>query len=72
MNAPLRRIVQLILGAWSNLSKEFVMKSFKSCALNSSLYGSKDALIHFFKENSACLSGANKLKEALQIYSDND
>ena len=42
------------------------MKSFKCCALNLLLDGSEDALIHCFKENSACSSCAKKLKEALQ------
>ena len=30
----------------------------------------KDALIHCFKENSACWNSSNKLKEALQIFCD--
>ena len=46
------------------------MKSFKCCALNLSLESSKDALIHCFKENSACSSGAKKLKEALKSLHD--
>ena len=71
MKAPPRRIiVQWILDAWGNLSKELIMKSFKCCALNLSLDGSEDALIHCFKENSTCSSGAKKLKEALQSLHD--
>ena len=71
MKAPPRRIiVQWILDAWGNLSKELIMKSFKCCALNLSLDSSEDALIHCFKENSACSSGAKKLKEALQNLHD--
>ena len=71
MKAPPRRIiVQWILDAWGNLSRELIMKSCKWCALNLSLDGSKDALIHCFKKNSACSSGAKKLKEALQSLHD--
>ena len=62
--------MQWILDAWGNLSKELIMKSFKCCALNLSLDGSEDALIHCFKENSTCSSGAKKLKEALQSLHD--
>ena len=46
------------------------MKSLKRCALNLSLDSSEGALIHCFKENSACSSGAKKLKEALQSLHD--
>ena len=67
---PSRIIVQWILDAWGNLSKELIMKSFKCCALNLPLDGSKDALIHCFKENPACSSGAKQLKEALQSLHD--
>ena len=71
MKAPPRRIiVQWILDAWGNLSKELIMKLFKFCALNLSLDGCEDALIHCFKENSACSNGAKKLKEALQSLHD--
>ena len=67
---PRRVIVQWILDAWGNLSKELIMKLFKCCALNLSLDDSKDALIHCFKENFACSSGAKQLKEALQSLHD--
>ena len=67
MKAPPRRIiVQCILDAWGNLSKKLIMKLFKYSSLNLSLHGSEEVLIHCFKENSACSTGAKKLKEALQ------
>ena len=68
--SPRRIIVQWILDVWGNLSKEFIMKSFKCCALNLLVDGSENAFIHCFKENSACSSGAKKLKEALQNLHD--
>lgn len=55
----------MILDVWKEFimkSKKLIMKSFKNCALNLLLGGSKDALIHCFTENSACLSAANRLK----------
>ena len=71
IKAPPRKIiVQWILDSWGNLSKELIMKSFKCCALNLSLDGSEDTLTHCFKENSACSSGAKKLKEALKSLHD--
>ena len=45
------------------------MKSFKSCGLNLLLDSRKDALIHCFKGNYVCSSGANKVK-VLQIICD--
>ena len=49
---------------------ELIMKSFKCCALNLSLGRREDALIHCFRENSACSIGAKKLKVALQSLHD--
>lgn len=46
------------------------MKLLKHCTQMLSFGCSEDALIHCFKEKSACSSGATKLKEALQILPD--
>ena len=63
LKAPLRRKkVEWVLDSWSNLSKELIKKSFKGYALNLFIYDSEDELIHCFKENTACSSGAEKLK----------
>ena len=67
---PSRKIVEWILDSWSNLSKELIRKSFKSCALNLSIDGSEDELIHCFKENTASSSGAERQTEALQVIYD--
>ena len=71
MNAPPRRkIVEWILEAWEKLSKDLIIKSFKTSALNLATDGSEDEFIHCFKKEEACPNGADRLKEALQVLLD--
>lgn len=60
----------MILDVWINLLEGLIMKLLKHCTQMLSFGCSEDALIHCFKEKSACSSGATKLKEALQILPD--
>ena len=63
MKAPPRRvIVEWILEAWNSLSNDVIKSSFKRCGLNTSVDGSEDHLIHCFKDNQTCSTGAERLK----------
>ena len=64
---PRRKIVEWVIEAWGKLSEELIIHSFKTCALNLAIDGSEDDQIHCFKEQGACLDGAVKLEESLQI-----
>ena len=59
---PRKKIVQWVLESWSALSKEVIVKSFKSCALNIANNGSKGEIIHFFKPKEPCHAGRQQLK----------
>ena len=43
-------VVEWILESWNRLEKNLIIKPFKSCGLNLKTDGSKDHLIHCFKE----------------------
>ena len=43
-------------------SRDFKNECIKSCALNIAIDGSKDELIHCFKENQPCSAGLQRLK----------
>ena len=45
-----------------NVRIDVIKSSFKSCALNVAIDGSKDELIHCFKENQLCSAGLQHLK----------
>ena len=59
---PRRKIIEWILEAWKNVRIDVIKSSFKSCALNIAIDGSKDELIHCFKENQLCSAGLQRLK----------
>ena len=67
---PRRKIVEWVLEAWSKLSKDLIVKSFKTCGLNLAIDGSEDQSIHCFKKKGCCPNGAAMLQEALQIVTD--
>ena len=51
MKAPSwKRIVEWILEAWSDLSTECIVNSFKCCGLNHQIDGTEDHVIYCFKE----------------------
>ena len=61
MKAPPRRvIVEWILEAWNSLSKDVIKSSFKRCGFN--IDGSEDHLIHCFKDDQTCSTGAERSK----------
>ena len=67
---PRRKIVEWILEAWENLSKNLITRSFNTCTLNLATDGSEDEFIYCFKKEGACPNIADRLKEALQVLSD--
>ena len=67
---PRRKIVEWVLKSWGALSKEMARKSFKICGINLPVDGSEDHLIHCFKEESACASGAKLLQDQMAILND--
>ena len=60
-----RLIVQWVITAWSKLSKEIMVNSFKVCALNTAVDGSEDSKIHCFKKGETCEAGTEQLKMQL-------
>ena len=64
---PRKTIVQCVLAAWNQVSKESVIKAFRCCALSLPNDGSKDDEIHCFKENQSYSAGRNLLKSQLAI-----
>ena len=57
--------------AWNSLSKDVIRSSIKSCGLNISVDGSEDHLIHCFKDDQTCSTGAERLK-AMASTSEDD
>ena len=55
--------------SWNRLEKNLIIKSFKSCGLNLKTDGSKDHLIHCFKEGQPCPNGLDMLKEQQNLLS---
>ena len=64
---PRTKIVQLVLESWSALSKEVIVESFKSCALNIANDESEDEIIHCFKPKDPCHAGPQQLKLQLSV-----
>ena len=59
-----------IFDAWSQLSKENIIKSFKSCGLNLANGGTDDHFIHCLKKGQLCKDGRQKLNSLLSISVD--
>ena len=55
-------VVEWILESWNWLEKNFIITLFKSCGLNLKTDGSKDHLIHCFKEGQPCANGLDILQ----------
>ena len=62
---PLKEIVQWILIAWSDLDKEIIIKSFRSCDLSIQDDGSEDNEFACFKPGKPLRSGFDRLKAAM-------
>ena len=71
MKLPTRkRIIEWVLDAWSQLSKENIIKSFKCCGLNLANDGMEDNFIHCLKMGQPCETGSQKLNSQLSILVD--
>ena len=64
---PRKKSVQWILESWAALSKEVIVESFKSCALNLANDRSEDERIHCFKPKESCHAGRQQLKSQLSV-----
>ena len=62
-------VVGWILESWNGVEKNLIIKSFKSCGLNLMTDGSKDHLIHCFKEGQPCANGLDMLKDQQNLLS---
>ena len=68
MKPPSRkRIIEWVLGTWSQLSKENIIKSFKCCGLDLANDGTEDDFIHCLKKGQPCKAGRQKLNSQLSI-----
>lgn len=73
MKAPSRKkLVEWILEAWSSLSKESIINSFKCCGLNLESDWSEDGRTHFFKKGEPCEPGRELLKSQLSFLLQED
>lgn len=66
---PRKRVVEWILHAWDQLSKELIKKSFLTCGLTNAIDGSEDTEIHCFKPGQPCEKGRAVLSEQLKLLS---
>ena len=58
MKPPSRkRIIEWVLDAWSQLSKENIIKLLKCCDLNLANNGTEDDFIHYLKKGQPCKAG---------------
>ena len=62
-------VVKWILESWNRFEQNLIIKSFKSCRLNLKTDGSKDHLIHCFKEGQPYANGLDILKEQQNMLS---
>ena len=71
MKPPSRKkIIECLLDAWSQLSKENIIKSFKCCGLDFANDGTEDDFIHCLKKGQPCKAGRQKLNFQLSILVD--
>ena len=71
MKSPSRkRIIEWVLDAWSQLSKENIIKLFKCCGLNLANNGTGVGIIHCLKKGQPCKAGRQKLNSQLSILVD--
>ena len=63
-----KRIVEWVLDAWSQLSKENIIELFiKLCGLNLANDGTEDDFIHCLKKGQPCKASRQKLESQLSI-----
>ena len=65
-----KKIIEQVLDAWSQLSKENIAKSFKCCDLNLANDGTENNFIHCLKKRQPCKAGRHKLNSQLSILVD--
>ena len=65
MRAPSMEVyLEWILGAWHQLPKDLIIKSFKGCRLTNTLDGSENCKIHCFRSDGPILTGQKLLQPA--------
>ena len=62
-----KKIIEWVLHAWSQLSKENFINSFKCSDLNLANDGIKDDFIHCLKKGQPCEAGMQKLTLSYQF-----
>ena len=67
---PHRQVVEWVIKAWEEFSRDIIASSMKSCRLGLSIDGSEDHLIPFFKEGKKTDSGSQFLANQTKIISD--
>ena len=73
MKTPFRKdIIEWVLDAWSQLSKENIIKSFKCCSLNLANEYMEDEFIHYLKKRRLCEAGRQKLISQLSVLVDKE
>ena len=65
-----KRIIEWLVDAWSQLSKENIIKSFKCCGLNLANDCTEGDFIHCLKKGQPCEAGRQKLTSQLSILAD--
>ena len=71
MKPPSRkRITEWVLGAWSQLPKENIIKSFNCCGLSLANNGTEDDFTHCLKQRQPCEAERQKLNSQLSILVD--
>ena len=66
---PRRKIVQWVLQAWESLSKEMIINSMKSCALELAVNGTIDDKILCFQEGKKPSDGRKRLQNQMKLSS---
>lgn len=60
-----------IVNAWSSITKEMIVNSFKCCGISIALDGTEDNLISCFKHNTGCEIGLEILQKSI-LAEEND
>ena len=65
-----KRIIEWVLDASSQRSKENIINSFKCCGLNLANAGTEDDFLHCLKKGQPCEAGRQKLNSQLSFLVD--
>ena len=57
--------LQWVVDAWSSISTDIIVKSFRTCGISLKHDGSEDEEIHLFKETGPCPESLNVLKDKI-------